>query len=301
MEPLELVVVDKQTVAADTVKLRLQRADGGLLPGAEPGAHVALDVDGRVRRYSLLRAEAAPTHYDIAVLRAADGQGGSRFIHDQLAVGGRLRLLDVANEFMLHADAPHALLIGGGIGITPLVSMAVRLTERARSFEFHQVVRDATRGWPPSPHTHLHVGRASLDLSRLLAEQPPGSHVYVCGPAGLIDAVRATAAALGWAPHRVHAESFGAASAAGDAPLRVTLTQSGLTVDVAPGTSLLDALLAQGVWLGYECRRGTCGSCLTEVVSGTPIHRDSLDPALRAGGMCPCVSWAEGPELALNL
>jgi len=301
MEPLELVVASKDLVATDTVKLTLRRLDGKPLPDARPGAHLALDVDGRVRRYSLLSAEAAPVQYEIGVLRKPNSQGGSRFLHDRVMVGSRLSLLDVVNDFTLDAEAPHVLLLGGGIGITPLLSMAVRLNAEKRSFALHQVVRTTARQWPPGLSASIHVGRSSLDLRGLLAAQPPGSHVYVCGPVGLIDAARTAASELGWAAHRIHVESFGTASDASDAPLRVTLTQSGLTLDVAPGTSLLDALLAAGVWTGYECRRGVCGSCLAEVVRGRPIHRDGLDAGVRMGAMCTCVSWAEGPELELNL
>lgn len=303
MEPLELNVVGKEMVAADTVKLRLQRADGGPLPISQPGAHVVLDLDGRVRRFSLLDADSAPMHYEIGVLRTANSVGGSHFVHDRLMVGDRLSLLAVANEFALDTGAPHVLLLGGGIGITPLLSMALRLSAQERSFALHQVVRDSSRQWPkpPSLQMSVHIGRAGLDLRKLLAEQPAGAHAYVCGPTSLTDAVRTASRGLGWETHRIHAESFGMAADARDAPLRVTLTQSGLTLDVAPGTSLLDALLAAGVRTSYECRRGVCGSCLTEVVRGRPIHRDTLSPGLRVGGMCTCVSWAVGPELELNL
>lgn len=303
MEPLQLVVADKQAVTVGTVRLRLTRADGGPLPGTEPGAHIALELEGRVRHYSLLRCEVAPRDYEIGVLRAASSRGGSLFIHDRLAVGDRVRALDVANDFGLDLDAPHTLLIGGGIGITPLLSMAERLRIEGWRFELHQIVRSATRQWPvpASLPAFVHIGRTGLDLRRLLAEQPPGSHAYVCGPAGLIGAVRSAAADLGWAASRVHAESFGASHDARDAPLRVTLAQSRLTLEIAPGTSLLDALLAEGVWTGHECRRGVCGACLTGVVCGRPIHRDSLAAHLRAGAICTCVSWAEGPELTLDL
>lgn len=306
MEPLtsvDLVVADKQAIATDIVRLVLRHPEGQMLPGAEPGAHIALDLDGRVRRYSLLHTGPALDYYSIAVLRTAQSQGGSHFIHDQLAVGDPVRVLELANEFALQPDAPHALLIGGGIGITPLLGMAEHLQQAGQSFALHQTVHSATRQWPlpPGLPAYTHIGRSSLDLPGLLAAQVPGCLVYVCGPAGLVGAVRAAAAQWGWVPGRIHSESFGAAADASDGPLRVTLVQSGLSIDVEPGQSLLDALLAAGAWTGYECRRGVCGACLTEVVTGTPIHRDSIAPALRAHAMCTCVSWAEGPELALNL
>lgn len=303
MEALELVVTEKRAVAADTVVLKMQRSDGGPLPDVEPGAHIALYLQGRVRRYSLLRAEIAPTQYEIGVLRASESQGGSRFIHESVAVADRLRLVGVGNDFRLHTGMTHALLIGGGIGITPLLSMATWLQTEGRTFELHHVVRDPTRRWEGMPSTPLvvHVGRIGLNIEQILTKQPIDGHVYVCGPAGLIDAVRTAASRLNWAAHRVHFENFGGPSSPTDMPLHVTLRQSGLEIDVAPGTSLLDALLAAGVWTGYECRRGVCGACLATVVHGEPIHRDSFSANVRANAMCTCVSWAEGPELVLDL
>lgn len=306
LQSIDLVVTDKQTIAQDIVRLVLRHPEGQMLPSAEPGAHIALDLDGRVRRYSLLHAGPQLDGYSIAVLRSAQSQGGSHFIHDQLAVGDRVHMLELGHEFALQPHTPHTphtLLIGGGIGITPLLSMAECLQQEGRSFALHQIVHNAARQWPLAPGLPalIHVGRNSLDLPRLLAAQVRGCQVYVCGPAGLVGAVRAAAQQLGWAPERIHSESFGATTDANDGPLRVKLVQSGLCVDVEPGQSLLDALLAAGAWTGYQCRRGVCGACLTEVVSGTPIHRDSIAPALRGKAMCTCVSWAQGPELALNL
>lgn len=182
MEPLtsmDLVVADKQAIATDIVRLVLRHAASQMLPGAEPGAHIALDLDGRVRRYSLLHAGPQLDHYSIAVLRTAHSQGGSQFIHDQLAVGDPVRVLELAHEFELQPDAPYTLLIGGGIGITPLLSMAEHLQQAGQRFAMHQIVHDATRQYPLAPGLpgQTHIGRSSLDLPGLLAAQVPGSQV----------------------------------------------------------------------------------------------------------------------------
>lgn len=300
---MALVVTQKQWLTPDLVRLRLERSDAGVLPAVLPGTHLALDLAAGVRRYSLLQSGAALKHYDIGVLCIPDGRGGSREIHEQVAVGDVLQVLELANDFPLDTQASHTLLIGGGVGITPLLSMARWLHEAGGSFALHQIVRSARHAWP-LPHwlpASVHVGRATIELPHLLATQPADTQVYVCGPAGLAQAVHDAADASGWAPSRVHTESFGASVAVGDVPLRVTLALSGLTLDVAPGRSLLDALLAEGIWTSYECRRGICGACLTEVTAGQPIHRDSLSPELRGRSMCTCVSWAQGPALTLNL
>jgi vanillate O-demethylase ferredoxin subunit len=93
---------------------------------------------------------------------------------------------------------------------------------------------------------------------------------------------------------------FGAAPATDDSPLEVQLALSGTRFVAAPGQPLLDVLLDHGAWVGEECRRGQCGSCLVEVLEGDPIHRDALEPALRANAICACVSGARGPSLVLN-
>lgn len=145
------------------------------------------------------------------------------------------------------------------------------------------------------------AGARRLDIPALLQRARRDAHFYVCGPPRLIDAVRTVAKDLGWPAAAVHAESFGASVAPGDRPIAVHLDVSEVTLQVAPGTSILQAMLDRGVWASYGCQRGACGSCYVEVTDGVVDHRDvCLTAAQRHAGMCPCVSWPVSDELTLR-
>ena len=117
-----------------------------------------------------------------------------------------------------------------------------------------------------------------------------------------VPTTRATARRLKWDEGRVHRESFGPSANRGDGKLRVRMAQSGIDLDVAPGTTLLDALVLAGAFLAYDCRRGECGSCAVRVLDGRPVHRDvCLSDEARRTLLCTCVSWAEGAELTLDV
>jgi ferredoxin len=140
-----------------------------------------------------------------------------------------------------------------------------------------------------------------LDLGGVLDDLPDGTLVYCCGPGPLLDAVqeRCPAGVL-------HVERFRPKKqpAEGDAEFDVVLARSGRTVTVPPGVSVLDSVRAAGVEVLYSCAEGTCGTCETDVVEGTPDHRDSvLSDAERAAGetMLICVSRCRGKRLVLDL
>lgn len=300
---MELEVIDKRLVAEDTVAVTFEPA-AGTLQVASPGAHLTLELDSRVRNYTLTRGFSAGEPYEIQVLRVAEGRGGSRWIHDRLAVGDRVRSLGVSNDFPLVSTRAPSIFIAGGIGITPFLSMAAAVAERGGAFEIHHLVRNLARQVPLAqilwPHLRTYA-ETTPDFARLLSQVDPSSHLYVCGPVGMMSALRAAALQRGFPSAQFHAETFGAGPALDDMPLEVHLALTGTSFRAPPGQPLLDALLAQGAWVGEECRRGQCGSCLVEVLEGEPIHRDALDPALRPGALCACVSWARGPKLVLNL
>lgn len=305
---MRLRVVDKVLVATDTVRIRLCDAQGRALPAFTPGAHVELRFADFSRHYSLTSSPARRDVYEICVLRDRTGRGGSVFLHDHLDVGAHLDAEGPVNTFPLGADAAYTALIAGGIGVTPLLTMAEALTDANRPFEFHYAARSPEHflDVPVSPdRLHRYPNRhdrPTIDVEAILAGLPTGSHVYVCGPAGLIRAVRARASTLQWDPGRIHSESFGSPATPGGRAITVRLAQSGHTIEVAPDLSILDALLAEGIWIPSDCRRGECGACVTQVVDGTPEHRDvCLPDALRRDHMCPCVSRAAGSQLTLDL
>lgn len=305
---MQLTVVQKSLVATDTLKLRLAAANGAPLPAFRPGAHIELNIRGLARHYSITSSHREPAFYEICVLRTAASRGGSSFIHDGLAVGDVMEVAGPFNAFHLHATAAHSVFIAGGIGITPFFSMMAELDANGRSFELHYAARDEGRLLPTPDAGHRVSkyldadGGPTLRIADLLAGVRSDAHLYVCGPQAMIEAVREAASQCGWPPGQLHFESFGSAPKPSDQALAVHLRRSGLTLSVAPGVSILDALLENGVWAGHECRRGECGSCITEVLAGEPDHRDyCLTPDQRRSSMCTCVSWAKTSELTLDL
>jgi vanillate O-demethylase ferredoxin subunit len=297
-----------------TVKeFRLAPADGAAVPPWQPGAHVELAFVSRAgtrhrNAYSVVGE--ADGRLRIAVQREADGRGGSRVLHDEFAAGMELEASAPRDDFQLHPGARRTVLVAGGIGITPIVPMARALDAAGAPYDLHYIAKDPARlvlaedlrGLAGSVRTHFTGSGGRPDLDTLIGTYEEGCELHACGPSGLLQAIAARAAALGWPARHVRFESFGARSGGADMPVRVYLRQSDMVLDVAPGQSILDAMIAADVFVSYECRRGECGNCYAGVLSGAPVHRDvCLTGPQRAQGMTTCVSWASTPELELDL
>jgi vanillate O-demethylase ferredoxin subunit len=316
---LEVGAIRRLTPAIKAFTLR--RPDGRALPALEPGAHIQLKLllangTAAVRAYSPVNPAPAPHHYEIAVQREAGGRGGSAYLHDRVEPGDRLRAAAPRNEFALAPDANDHLLIAGGIGITPLLAMHRALAGAGARHELHYVARapelmayrDEVAA-PDAAGARLYFdggdpGRGP-DVAALMAAPMPGRHVYVCGPRGLIDAVIEQGRRAGWAPDHIHFELFTEAEArTGDQPIEVELRRSGRTITVPADRTVLDAVLAAGVDAMFDCRRGECGVCTTDVIEGAPEHRDYyLTDKEKAAGkqICICISRARGKRLVLDL
>lgn len=303
--------------ALDVRSIELRAADGLPLPPFTAGAH--LDVrtaGGIVRSYSLLNGQDERDRYVIGVYREPRSRGGSRWLHEQLAVGDVLEGTPPRNDFALCEGAGHSVLIAGGIGITPVLSMARRLQAIGRSWEVAYAVRSRSRAAFLAPlrelasagagRLQLHIddeedGRL-LDLSGLVAGAPPGTHFYACGPGPMLEAYRRATAAL--PPEQVHLEYFAADVTPAAGGFVVVLAKSGRRVVVPPGSSILDAVEAAGVYVPRVCEQGVCGTCETRVLGGVPDHRDLfLTTAEQAAGktMLICCSGSLTEELVLDL
>jgi ferredoxin-NADP reductase len=295
----------------------LRRPDGEALPEFSAGAHLDIHLpNGLIRSYSLVNDARERDRYEIAVLREPDGTGGSLWLHDQVRSGDRLAVTAPANRFELDEGGDEHILIAGGIGVTPLFAMAHRLDELGLPFRFYYCARNAddaayaselAAAFGERVRMHYSGGDAAsrLDVTELLRVRAPGSHVYVCGPRGLIDATRA--AARDWPRGTVHFELFGAARAeatgAANRAFDVHLRRRNLTVHVAADQSILDALAGQNIRLTAVCRDGFCGTCTTRYVAGAVDHRDGvLDEEERRSVLQVCVSRAiPGDTLVLDL
>ena len=306
--------------------LRLCADDGGALPGFAAGAHIRVQVslpDGSTdwRHYSLIdfgtarNATNAPTDYVIAVRKEAEGRGGSRFMHEALAEGDTLTIEAPKNDFPLHTGPGGTVLVAGGIGVTPLATMAARRRAEAAPVQMHYAGRSRElMAFLPEleallgPDLHVHADAeagAPLDIDALLDNVPAGDRLYVCGPKVMLDAVLARTQARGWAHDRVHFELFTEPVAeAGDQAFEVELAQSGQRFTVAPDQSILDCLIDNGCDPLFDCKRGECGVCAVPVLEGEIDHRDYVLTAReKAEGnvMQICISRAKGARLVLDL
>lgn len=309
---LEVRVVRAWMETPDVRSLELAASGGSELPGFAPGAHIDVHAPGgEIRQYSLLNGPQERSRFRIAVKR--EGRV-STYLHRDLDVGGLALIDGPRNSFHLRADATHSVLLAGGIGITPLLSMARHLSAARGSWELHYFVRSPAYGGfadllaALGPAARLHVGldpdATAGALAGIVGTRPAGSHLYVCGPTPFMDLAMELAAPA-WPEGSRHREDFSPdpATKAGDA-FEVTLARSRVTCRVGPAESILDALARHGFVHASSCEQGVCGTCLARVLEGTPEHRDHfLSEEERAAGdqLLPCVSRARGTKLVLDL
>lgn len=294
---------------------------GGELPLVEAGAHLDVRVPGGLtRRYSLCDAPWERDHWRIAVLDAPNGRGGSRAMHQQVHPGQLLEVAGPHNFFPLASSARRSLLLAGGIGITPVLSMVEQLRREGRDWQLHYCTQNPERtAFSRRLKDDVQAGRVvmhhdggdprqGLDIAELLAHHEPGTHLYYCGPAGFMKAVQAASAH--WPRDSVHFEFFGAEPAspagaqavAGDEGGQVVLQRSGRTLHVQPEQTILQALRAAEVDCPSSCESGMCGTCAVAYLGGSPVHNDYvLSDEERARTVLVCCAKV-GPEpLVLDL
>ncbi|HEF4771331.1 PDR/VanB family oxidoreductase [Burkholderia multivorans] len=219
---MKVTLLRKLPVATDICMFELGPADGAALPPFTAGAHIDVHLGGLVRQYSLCNSPSEAGVYRLGVLRERESRGGSVAMH-ACEPGTTLEIGEPRNHFPLDPHAAHSVLLAGGIGITPLLSMALHLAESGRSFELHYCAREPARAafvdrldTPPlNACTRLWFDDAPagqrIDFAQVLGKPDAHTHLYVCGPAGFIAAVLGAAAQAGWDPANVHREYFGAA------------------------------------------------------------------------------------------
>lgn len=305
---------------ADINAYELVHPSGRELASFTAGSHIDVHLeDGRVRQYSLCNSPAEKSRYAIAVLNQPHGRGGSKLVHERLRAGTLLSVSTPRNNFALNEKAESHLLMAGGVGITPILSMVHRLRDIGADFKLHFCTRNPERTpfrneitaliEPSRLFIHHDQGdpRNGLDIANLLeAEKAPGRHIYCCGPATFIDAVQSHA--HHWPTENVHFERFAApsASAAGHGEslevFKVRLERSGRIIDVPRDMSIVQALRAQAIDVPTSCEAGLCGTCRTRYLSGTPDHRDYLLSAEEhEREILICCSRSRTPLLTLDL
>lgn len=315
--------------ACDVLSLDLRLPSGEPLPAFSAGSHIDLEIPAGgktlVRQYSLSGSPSERHRYVVGVGRDAASRGGSAAVHDGLRAGDTLRISSPRNNFPLADDAAHSMLVAGGIGITPMLSMVRRLTSLGKSWTLYYCVRTPSRAAFIDELALLAAngkgrvitvfdgmpGVERLDIASAVRAAPAGTHFYCCGPVPMMKAFEEATA--GCDDGHVHVEWFSApalpatasqAQAAGDGTFVVQLKRKGKSFSIPQDKTILEVLLDNGVDVDYSCREGLCGTCETKVLAGVPDHRDPIlagkkEPPLNK--IMVCVSRCAGPELVLDL
>lgn len=309
-------------VRSETSEIRsfeLEALDGQSLPSFQAGAHISVTpFPGVTRQYSLVNDPADSSRYVIAVKRELNGRGGSSAMHTQLREGGTVRITAPRNNFALRdGKEGRSLLLAGGIGVTPLLSMAQALSAQGREFDLHYFARSNSEiafrdlildsSW--SDRVSYHYGLVPPLLSEVLHEilQEGGHALYLCGPAPFMDAVRHSAELAGWSPDAVVLEHFSAdlpVLQPGEGEFVLRLAKSGIELVVPSDRTIIEVIREAGIDIKTSCEQGVCGTCITEVVEGELEHHDLyLSPDEQDGGrlILPCVSRCTSKLLVLNI
>jgi vanillate O-demethylase ferredoxin subunit len=313
------VKVNKKDLIADGVMyLELIDPSGGDLPEFTAGSHIEIQLpNGLIRPYSLCGSSADRKAYELGVLLETNGRGGSKSVHEEIVLGAKLRISYPKNHFPL-AVAKHSILFAGGIGITPILSMAHKLFDDATSFEMHYCSRSRSRtafleriqAAPFSSKVQFHfddeVEEQKLKAAEILKNTDPATHIYVCGPKGFMDHVIQTAKDLDWPDTQIHFEYFKSeiVKKDDDGSFEVEYRPSGLVVRVPADVTVAQALIEAGVEVPLSCEQGICGTCVMQVVDGNPDHRDVClsdeDKDLKKM-FTPCCSRSQSARLVLDL
>ena len=312
--PVEVIAIEQATPLIKQFTLR--PLGGGELPPFSGGCHVIVVMRGTDRTfrnpYSLLSSPRDLSSYQIAVRRHDQGRGGSLFMHQKVEVGTRLEVAHPVNLFPLAKLAHKHILIAGGVGITPMLAMIDDLRSGSVPWELHYSVRAPEHDYfgrklraHDGKDIHLYHDSTGkpLDIERVLADQPLGTHVYTCASGGMIEDVASAAKRAGWADSHIHSEKFTVPPIG--TPFDVYLARSNVTVHVPSERSLLESIEAAGVDAPYLCRGGVCGQCETDVIEleGELFHNDHwLSGEEKASGkkIMPCVSRACCTRLVLD-
>jgi reductive dehalogenase len=298
-----------EAITDDITKYEFTPLDGSMLPTWEAGAHLDIVVAPEMlRQYSMSGDPSDRTKYQIGVLREDEGRGGSALLHRIFSEGRRVFISKPINHFPLVEDAPKIYLMGGGIGVTPMVAFAHRLHDLGRDFALHYSCGSRAAAaylndlgqFPWSDKVHLHFSdedtRAKLDA--ILTTAPADSHVYTCGPDRYMTAVIAAATQSGFPEDARHLEYFNLPEQPEyeNHPFTIKLS-NGRTFSVPSDKSVTDILQENGIPIDVKCSDGLCGVCQCGLIAGEVEHRDFvLSAKQRETRIILCQSRAATPN-----
>lgn len=312
-----VILKRREDMTADIARYEFVPAEAGELPTFEPGAHVNVVIAPEyLRPYSLAGDPADRSKYVLGVQREREGRGGSALMHRAFREGRRVFISKPRNHFPLDETASRTLLFAGGIGVTPMITMANRLHALGRPFEFHYSARShETAGfvadlmeapWRDGVRFHFSQAGARANLADLIPAYEPGAQLYTCGSARYMDAIFDTAAAKGWPSEALHREYFSVPEAPDSVnhPFLLRLKRRGIVLPVPADRRATEVLADAGILIDTKCSDGICGVCATRYLEGEVEHRDYvLSQKEREQKIVLCCSRAkqEGGEVTLDM
>ncbi|WP_175749857.1 PepSY domain-containing protein [Burkholderia pyrrocinia] len=316
---LTLKVARKTAEAENVQSFELVDPAGKPLPPFTAGSHIDVHVPGgKVRQYSLCNSSAERHRYLIAVMLAESTRGGSKAMHERLGEGDLIEVGLPKNFFPLVETAKRSVLVAGGIGITPILSMSEHLADVGADFDMHYFARSASRAaFVERIQRSTFADRAffhftqdeqqqRLDLAGFFDSHDTETHLYVCGGEAFMNAVINAALGKGWREDRIHREYFSAEQREcdGNSEFDVVIASTGKTIRIPEDKTVMVALADCGIHIQASCEQGVCGTCVTRVLDGEPQHRDlflSDDERKRNDLFTPCCSRANSRTLVLDL
>ena len=282
------------------------------LPDWDAGAHTDIHLpNGLVRQYSLMRGRTDTNAWRVAILVEPESRGGSRYLGEKTEQGMLLSVGEPRNHFLVD-PAPIYDFIGGGIGVTPLLSMIDSAEASGSQWALHYLGRtrshlayadELKRRYGERVHLHIADEGTRLDLDVHLSRLDPDTHVYSCGPERLLVALESF---MGEESDNLHVERFSPKPQVfrANRSFTVVAARSGVEFEVPQDESILMAADFEGIDTEGDCLEGTCGSCEVKIIDGAAEHRDSiLTSRQKREGACMmiCVSRALGDRITLDL
>lgn len=308
------VLIDKREDQGSGVAvLELRPLAGQKLPNFSAGAHIDVHIaEGIVRQYSLSNSSDDSDLYRIGVLNDPNSRGGSVKLFESFTTGQEIKIGEPNNHFPLEQHDSAAVLLAGGIGITPILAMAYELRKQQRPFEIHYCLRTRSAGAfieelsrAFSNEFHLYCDdETPFDANKVLADRADKAHIYTCGPTGFMDWLIATAKEQGFSDKHIHFEYFSAEVDTSGEVFEVYCSSSDKTINVGAEQTIAKALNDAGIKVDVSCEQGVCGTCITDVLEGEPDHRDHfLTDEEKADNdqIAVCCSRAKSTRLVLDI
>ncbi|CUH66307.1 3-chloro-4-hydroxyphenylacetate reductive dehalogenase precursor [Thalassovita gelatinovora] len=306
---IRVEVTKAEKMTADVSKYEFSTLDGAPLPDWSAGAHLDVLVAPEfLRQYSMSGNPSDHGKYQIGVLREDEGRGGSALMHRIFNEGRKVFISKPINHFPLAEDATKTFLMGGGIGITPMIAFAHRLHDLGHDFALHYSCSSrasagylddlARMPWADKVHFHFSDEGSRADLDTVLEGYKPGWHVYTCGPDRYMTGVIDAATRQGFPEDARHLEYFNVPEQPDyeNHPFTLRL-KDGRELRVPEDKSASDVLLENGIHVDVKCSDGICGVCKCGLVSGAVEHRDFvLSNKQRQNTIILCQSRAADPD-----